>query len=207
MCAIKQEKPRGRPSLSDQARDAKRAEIKSIALRLFLEEGFESVSMRRLGKEVGMTPMALYRYFPSKLDILSDLWGYIIGLAFKEVINSSSQPQNPKDRLRRICITYVEYWQENPDHYHLVFMSSGVSTSTVKSFVGQNDITAMYEIFFVCVAELRLEPRSSASVKRATDGLLCHLHGIMHSLITMQGYPWTNNKALVEDAVESAANR
>ena len=62
----------------------RRDDIAAVALRLFLSEGFASVSMRRLGKEVGLTPMALYRYYPSKLDILARLWGHIIATAFEK---------------------------------------------------------------------------------------------------------------------------
>ena len=197
-------KGRGRPSLSDEEKNAKRTEIASIALRLFLEEGFQSVSMRRLGKEVGMTPMALYRYFPSKLDILTNLWGHIIDLAFENVKVIKGQTHDPKEELCQICNAYVGYWRDNPAHYHLVFMSGGVSNSTVKLFVEQQNVIAKFEIFFVYLAELRSEPRDSASIKRAADGLITHLHGIMHSLITMQGYSWTDQKTLIGGAVHGA---
>jgi len=199
-----QVKGRGRPSLSDAAKEMKRTEIASIALRLFLEEGFESVSMRRLGKEVGMTPMALYRYFPSKLDILINLWGHILDLAFENVAAIKGQTHDQRDQLCQVCNAYVGYWRDNPAHYHLVFMSGGVSNSAVRLFVEQQNVIAKFEIFFMCLAELRSAPRESASVKRAADGLITHLHGIMHSLITMQGYSWTDQKTLIEGAVHGA---
>jgi len=201
-----QVKGRGRPSLSDVEKEMKRAEIASIALRLFLEEGFESVSMRRLGKEVGITPMALYRYFQSKLDILTNLWGHIIDLAFETVAAIKGQTPDQRDDLCQVCNAYVGYWRDNPAHYHLVFMSGGVSNSTVRLFVEQQNVIAKFEIFFMYLAELRSEPRESASVKRATDGLITHLHGIMHSLITMQGYSWTDQKTLIEGAVSGSVH-
>jgi len=200
------EKPhtRGRPTLSEDALAERRDEIASVALRLFQSEGFASVSMRRLGKEVGLTPMALYRYFPSKLDILARLWGYIIGKAFESVAKAASEASSPKDVLRKAAQAYVSYWFENKDHYHLVFMNSGVSDTDVRSFVGDQDTIANYEIFFDAVAKAHSKDRLDTSVKVTTDGLICHLHGIMHSLITMQGYPWSDAEQLVADAVERA---
>ncbi len=188
--------------LSDDAMAERREEIASVALRLFLNEGFASVSMRRLGKEVGLTPMALYRYYPSKLDILARLWGHIIGKAFEDVTAATRDCMDPREVLRKAAQAYAGYWRENTHHYHLVFMNAGVGNADVQSFVGQDATIAYYDIFFQAVANVRSEKRDSPSVKVATDGLLCHLHGIMHSLITMQGYPWTDAKQLVDDAVK-----
>ncbi|WP_299586819.1 TetR/AcrR family transcriptional regulator [uncultured Tateyamaria sp.] len=193
---------RGRPTLSQDALAERRDEIASVALRLFLSEGFASVSMRRLGKEVGLTPMALYRYYPSKLDILARLWGYIIGKAFEGVTAAAHGADTPEDALSRAAQAYVSYWCENKDHYHLVFMNPGVTDTDVRSFVGEEETIAQYDVFFQAVAKVRSADRMAPSVKIATDGLICHLHGIMHSLITIQGYPWTEADTLVADAVE-----
>lgn len=193
---------KGRPVLSDQDVAKRRAEIADVALRLFRTEGYPSVSMRRLGKEVGLTPMALYRYFPSKLDILSTLWGHILAQSFVQVSKATRDQSDPARRLEAASLAYVAYWFENVDHYRLVFMSAGVSNSDVTSFVSQPEVIAAYGVFFDSVAALRGEPSDAQGVKRATDGLICHLHGIMHSLITMQGYDWSECKILVQDAVD-----
>ena len=198
----KQPASRGRPTLSDVAMAERREEIATVALRLFLDEGFASVSMRRLGKEVGLTPMALYRYYPSKLDILARLWGHIIGKAFEDVTAATRDCADAREALHAAAQAYVGYWCSHTDHYQLVFMNSGVGNAHVRSFVGNNATIAQFDIFFQAVATLRSEDQDSPSVKIATDGLLCHLHGIMHSLITMQGYPWTDANQLLEDAVK-----
>ena len=198
----KQMAARGRPTLTEDALTERRDEIASVALRLFLSEGFASVSMRRLGKEVGLTPMALYRYYPSKLDILASLWAYIIGMAFQRVADAAQEADNHIDVLHKASQAYVSYWTENTDHYHLVFMNSGVTNTEVRSFVGEHTTIAHFDIFFEAVAKAHSTDPLNPLVKIATDGLICHLHGIMHSLITMQGYEWTSAETLVADAVE-----
>ncbi|KMW60455.1 Transcriptional regulator, TetR family [Candidatus Rhodobacter oscarellae] len=196
---------RGRPVLTAEQHAQTRARIAEAALRLFLEEGFHSVSMRRLGKEVGLTPMALYRYYDSKLGILASLWGHVLGLAFQRVAQAADPEQAPRDRLLAISQAYVGYWLDNVDHYGLVFMSAGVSNADVKGFVAQPEVLARFQVFFDMVARSRGLPAEAEGVKRATDGLLSHLHGITHSSITMQGYPWTDAGTLVRDAVDAAA--
>lgn len=157
--------------------------------------------MRRLGKEVKLSPMALYRYYPSKLDILARLWTYILAQAFDRVAKATQDQATPRDSLQMAARAYVAFWLENTEHYHLVFMTSGVTKEDVQSFVGNPENIAQYDVFFELVASGLCLDRASTTVKAVTDGLICTLHGIMHSLITMPGYPWTDSEQLIGDAV------
>ena len=192
---------RGRPVLSQDEKTKRKDQIADVALRLFLEEGFASVSMRRLGKEVKLSPMALYRYFPSKLDILARLWAYILELAIDHVATAIQDQATYQDALHGAARAYVAFWLDKPDHYHLVFMTSGVTKKDVQSFVADPRTIAHYDVFFELVASILGHERASPTVKIVTDGLICTLHGIMHSLITMPGYPWTESERLIDDAV------
>jgi AcrR family transcriptional regulator len=49
------------------------AAIREAALKLIARQGYEAMSMRRLGEEVGVQAAALYRYFPTKEDLLFSL--------------------------------------------------------------------------------------------------------------------------------------
>lgn len=49
------------------------AAIREAALELIARHGFEAVSMRRLAEKVGVQAAALYRYFPTKEDLLYTL--------------------------------------------------------------------------------------------------------------------------------------
>jgi AcrR family transcriptional regulator len=46
------------------------AKIASVTLRILEKDGPEAVSMRRVASVVGITPMAIYRHFPSREDLL-----------------------------------------------------------------------------------------------------------------------------------------
>lgn len=49
-----------------------------VAKNIFLDEGIESVDIRRIAKEVGIATGTVYNYFPKKTDILTavldDMW-------------------------------------------------------------------------------------------------------------------------------------
>ena len=45
--------------------------IARVAIRLADAEGLSAVTMQRLARKVGLTTMALYRYFPAKADLIA----------------------------------------------------------------------------------------------------------------------------------------
>lgn len=57
----------GRPPATDSA-DTRRT-ILDVARAAFADRGFEVTTNREIATEAGITPAALYHYFPSKLDL------------------------------------------------------------------------------------------------------------------------------------------
>ncbi|MEU5899561.1 TetR/AcrR family transcriptional regulator [Streptomyces venezuelae] len=57
----------------ERYRDQTRAEIKQIAVGQLAAGGVEGVALLRIAKEIGMSGPALYRYFASRDDLLSEL--------------------------------------------------------------------------------------------------------------------------------------
>ena len=51
--------------------DSFREQLCSAATRLFAADGYAGVTLRKLAKEVGCSPMTPYRYFSSKDEILA----------------------------------------------------------------------------------------------------------------------------------------
>lgn len=60
---------------NEEAFTARRAEILRVAERLFVEQGFHQTGMAAICEAAGMSPGALYRYFPSKADIIRAVVG------------------------------------------------------------------------------------------------------------------------------------
>jgi AcrR family transcriptional regulator len=54
----------------DRVRAATVTEIKQTARRVLVEHGVEGLSLRAIAREMGMTAPGLYRYFPSRDDLI-----------------------------------------------------------------------------------------------------------------------------------------
>jgi AcrR family transcriptional regulator len=72
---------RGRSSPAGPASGARltRAAVLDAALRIVDRDGLDGVSMRRIAAAIGATPMALYRYVPSKAALLDALVAAVLG--------------------------------------------------------------------------------------------------------------------------------
>jgi AcrR family transcriptional regulator len=98
-----------------------RQEILDAARRLVQEEGIKGLTMRALGRAVGVTAPTLYDYFPSKEAVLDALFvqgTQILSNAFDGAI-AGSPPG--RERLWAIAVAYRQFALDHPDLYFLVF--------------------------------------------------------------------------------------
>ena len=179
-----------------------RSKTAAAAARLFREEGYASVSMRRLAAEVGCAPMTLYAYFESKADILSHLWDGIYTALFAELTALAATLDEPAARLAAVSRRHVCYWIDNPETYRLVYMTEGVSQTEVGDFISGSPTVNRYQLFFDAM-EAALGQPDEATVKRRTEALLAGLQGIAHSHVTISSYPWTAAGTMVDDLVSA----
>jgi len=198
----KERASRGRPALTQAQILEMRQRIAETARHLFRTEGFVAVSMRRLAKEVGCTPMTLYRYYPSKLEILYHLWSQVFDDLFTHVLQAAKRRRNPVDRLKAISLAYVDYWIAHPEHYRMVFATQGVADPEVSIFVDSTEIVERYALIIDAVAAATKADAESPALKFKSDFLICSLNGIAHNHIMIGAYPWSSPKTLVKMAIE-----
>ncbi|GAB2973492.1 TetR/AcrR family transcriptional regulator C-terminal domain-containing protein [Streptomyces pseudoechinosporeus] len=74
-------------------------QIVDVARRIIQEEGVDAVSMRRVAKEVGTTPMALYHHVRDKDDLLMLT---LSGMA--ATVPRPDLPEDPRDRMLAVTV-------------------------------------------------------------------------------------------------------
>jgi AcrR family transcriptional regulator len=98
-----------------------RRQILDTAMKLFLEEGFQNVSLRRIAENIEYSPATIYLYFKDKNDILFALHT----MSFDELYKFQQKVQKIKDpakRLRKHGEAYIKFALENPEMYNLMFI-------------------------------------------------------------------------------------
>lgn len=87
-----------------------KAAVADRALRLADEEGLDAVTVRRLAKELGVTPMALYWHFKNKEELLLGMVDHLL-----TDVRADANTDDPwQKRLRRVVETVVGVMREHP---------------------------------------------------------------------------------------------
>jgi len=109
------------------ARERVRAELTSeitdAARRQLAEVGAAALSLRAVAREVGMVSSAVYRYFPSRDDLLTRLIidGYDdLGAAAEEADDPAAAP---RDRWLAVCRAVRGWAKAHPHEYALLYGS------------------------------------------------------------------------------------
>ncbi|MEU9313320.1 TetR/AcrR family transcriptional regulator [Streptomyces sp. NPDC048256] len=87
----------------------RRAEILAASVPLFARDGFSSVTNGQIAEAVGLTPSALYRHYPGKIDILAAACLQAAGLLAQGVEQSLREVAGPHDAVVALAATYVAY--------------------------------------------------------------------------------------------------
>ncbi|HKN16748.1 MAG TPA: TetR/AcrR family transcriptional regulator [Candidatus Sulfotelmatobacter sp.] len=100
-----------------------RDKILDAARELFVTEGYEGVSMRRVAEKIEYSPTAIYVYFADKQELFHELCQQDYA-RLAEVFQSSEMSTDPIERLRQTGRTYTEFGVRYPNHYKFMFMTT-----------------------------------------------------------------------------------
>jgi AcrR family transcriptional regulator len=107
-------------------REEMRQLIKDAARKLFVAEGFEATTMRRIAEEIEYAPGAIYQYFEDKDAILYALHqdGFEKLYALERELDGVADPVK---RLKELGKVYIGFGLYNPELYALMFLEPRTS--------------------------------------------------------------------------------
>lgn len=113
------------PPRRRMASEERRQEFLTKAIEFFAQEGFES-STRELARRLGVTQPLLYRYFPSKSDLISEVYDAVYVKRWKEewgvLLADRSRPL--RERLVEFYGAYTDVVFHND--WMRIFLFSGL---------------------------------------------------------------------------------
>ncbi len=99
-----------------------RDKILDAARELFITEGYEGVSMRKVAEAIEYSPTALYLHFADKEELFRELCHEDFARLASEFQTVAAIP-DPLARLKAAGLTYFEFGMQYPNHYKLMFMT------------------------------------------------------------------------------------
>jgi AcrR family transcriptional regulator len=102
-------------------KEALKSLILQAAKKLFVEQGIEQTTIRKIASEIEYSVGTVYVYYKDKNDILHDLHtqGFKqLGSEMKVLFNVT----DPMERLKALGRVYLQFAINNPDLYDLMFV-------------------------------------------------------------------------------------
>jgi AcrR family transcriptional regulator len=109
----------------ERARAELASEIKDVARIQLGVSGADGLSLRAVARELGMVSSAIYRYFPSRDDLLTALIidAYDAMGAAAEAADAAVPSTELRNRWRAICRAVRTWARTNPHEYALIYGS------------------------------------------------------------------------------------
>jgi AcrR family transcriptional regulator len=181
----------------------RRAEILRSAERIFVAEGYEGATIRKIADEVGVSSTCLYMHFRDKDEILLE----ICTAAMEQLValNSdlSARVADPVQRVRMMLAAYVYFALGNPNAYRLVFCASPLVGSDQKQQATHALGAQCSEQFTDVVRAIAAEGRLKSGDPRAVhQALWASCHGLVSLMITKPNVDWAPQEELTRLVID-----
>lgn len=108
-----------------ERKEREKKEMKDIILKtamiLFVEEGFDNVSLRKIAQKIQYSPSTIYLYFEDKESIFFELHNEGFDRLYSKQL-TVQHIDNPVERLLAHGKIYLEFAFAEPDYYNIMFM-------------------------------------------------------------------------------------
>jgi AcrR family transcriptional regulator len=173
---------RGNVKRRERERRTVRAKILDAARELFVAEGYEATTMRKIAERIEYSPTAIYLHFEDKTALFRELVREDF-LALARRFARLAGVRDPVERLRRAGAAYVRFALAHPNHYRLMFLAepSKLAGAAAPRPQGTADVDA-YAFLKAAVAEgiaAGRFRRDVADVERLAQTLWAGLHGVI----------------------------
>ncbi len=193
----------GTKERQEREREAMRRAILDAAREMFVAEGYQNVSLRKIAERIEYSPGSIYGYFEGKDEIFYALAEEGFRL-LQDSLMSVRGRANMLDGLRQGALQYYRFSREHPQYFELMFLDRSVPQITERSerfrFVG--DLARRVAGTIRQCTEAGLLPPTVVP-ETAFHLLWAAVHGVAVLALCGPMGPGEDPDALARDAIET----
>ena len=189
----------------ERQKEALRQDILDAARELFVTEGYENVSMRRIAEKIEYSPTTIYLYFDDKVSLLHAICEETFARLAKRMESIARDSKDPVEALKLGCRAYVDFGLKNPNHYKVTFINHPQHPREEKRHareesMGMRAYGNLRAAVEACIAAKKFR---ETNVEAVTQMIWAGGHGITSLLITMPGFPWVKKNDLIDLMIDT----
>ncbi|HVO61066.1 MAG TPA: TetR/AcrR family transcriptional regulator [Terriglobales bacterium] len=199
MNVVQESDSRSKRTSKDYSRNA----ILNTAREIFLRDGYEAFSMRRLAADLGCAIGTPYVHFKSKQELFQTLVEQSFERLYQSLSGLRDRHQNGDAviLLKKGMYTYVQFGLQNSHDYRLAFLLSALSPQH------HDRVHPVCELIGFMVARCVREERfREVDVETVAQALWAAIHGITALLIQQPGFPWVGRAKVIEQVINNAVD-
>jgi AcrR family transcriptional regulator len=183
-----------------------RNEILDAARTLFVEEGYDAVSMRRVAQRIEYSPTTIYLYFRDKGElfqaICEEMFAKLSRKPEEQAKKRAADPTpDPIAALRERLQTYAKFALKNPEHYTVTFMLPRKQFVPFDGSTGQQTLEFLRAAVTACVESGAFR---QVDTEAAAQSLWAAVHGVVALLIAKcDGFPFIKADRLVDETIDT----
>ncbi len=170
-------------NLREGEREVRKTIILDATVQLFNEKGFHAVGMRDIAAVAGISAATIYRYFPSRDDIIVEI--LIQGINdIEKLIDETLETQSI--RLEKLAIQVVDYFYDNEMIFQMMcyFLTRrAVDPDATKKFT-------MISEYFLNMFNMKLKQKGIVTEALASQAFFASICGVV---LTFLHYPGLND--------------
>ena len=178
-----------------------RQQILFAARELFVNEGYENVSMRKIANKIEYSPTTIYLHFKDKADLLDSVCQETLLNLLNTLEELKRDMSDPIETLRKSGQAYVEFGLKYPQDYKLTF----VIRPQFQKGLGLQEGSVGEKVFnYLCtmVSEcIRQKIFRQMDVETTGQVLWAAVHGVTLLLIDFPDFPWTEKDELINTVI------
>lgn len=185
----------------------RRAEILEAAERIFVAEGYEGATIRKIADEVGVSSTALYMHFADKACILHEIVEGVLTQLLDRNTEIAGRPLDPVVRTRMMLDAYMHWGLEHPNAYHLVYCAPSHGAADPAPDRTSDLADKSYNAFCGVVHEIAASGRlRTGTGDSAAQALWMACHGVVALIIARPNFEWADREELMQVTLDGLLN-
>jgi len=164
-----------------QKQDIKKM-ILDASMKLFIEQGFENVTMRKIADLIEYSPTTVYLYFKDK----NEIFFHLHELGFQKMLEMNSNLpgiKNPLMRLYKMGENYINFGMQNQEFYDVMFIQRAPMEALERMencdwSLGDTAIGALQVLLQECMEKGLIQ-------KAPVEAVAMAIWGMVHGLVSL----------------------